>query len=58
MKVMLKYLKVTVQLELLYKRRKVDSLIQGYVDSDYVEFLDSRKPVSGYIFTLYGGAIS
>ena len=37
--------------------RRSDSLhIEGYIDSDYVE--DDRKSISGYIFTLAGGAIS
>ena len=37
--------------------RRSDSLhIEGYTDSDYVG--DDRKSMSGYIFTLAGGAIS
>jgi hypothetical protein len=30
----------------------------GYTDSDWASDKDSRKSTSGYIFTLYGGAIS
>ena len=37
--------------------RRSDSLhIEGYIDSDYTG--DERKSMSGYIFTLVGGAIS
>ena len=37
--------------------RRSDSLhIEGYTDSDYAR--DERKSMSGYIFTLAGGAIS
>ena len=37
--------------------RRSDSLhIEGYTDSDYVG--DDKKSMSGYIFTLAGGAIS
>jgi hypothetical protein len=37
--------------------RKSDSLqIVGYSDSDYAG--DDRKSISGYVFTLVGGAIS
>ena len=34
-----------------------DALV-GYVDSDFAANLDSRKSLTGYIFTLYGTAIS
>lgn len=36
LKGMLKYLRGTVELGLLYKKGKIDFLIQGYVDSDFV----------------------
>ncbi|XP_042059574.1 secreted RxLR effector protein 161-like [Salvia splendens] len=36
---------------------KGDALV-GYCDSDYVENIDSRKSHSGYIFTMYGAAVS
>jgi hypothetical protein len=40
---------------MMYKR--LDSLqIVGYSDSDYTG--DDRKSMSGYVFTLAGGAIS
>lgn len=34
------------------------NLVEAYVDSDYVGCIDTRKSLSGYIFTTYGGAIS
>lgn len=49
LKGMLKYLKRTMELGLLYKRGETDFLLQGYVDSDYAECLDTRKSMSGYI---------
>ena len=30
----------------------------GYVDSDYASCLDSRKLITGYVLTLFGGAVS
>ena len=32
--------------------------IRGYVDSDWVGDIDSRRSTSGYVFTMFGGAIS
>lgn len=32
--------------------------IHGYVDSDWVGDIDNRISTSGYIFTMFGGAIS
>ena len=54
-KKVLRYLQSTNGLMLTYRRS--DSLhIEGYSDLDYTE--DDRKSMSGYIFTLVGGAIS
>jgi hypothetical protein len=39
--------------------RKSDSLhIEGYSDSNFTRDVDDRKFISGYAFTLAGGAIS
>lgn len=32
--------------------------LQCYVDSDIVGSLDTRKSITGYIFTLYGAVVS
>ena len=37
---------------------KSNSGVLGYTDSDYVRNSDNRRSTTGYIFTLYGGAIS
>ncbi|KAL0460800.1 UNVERIFIED_CONTAM: Retrovirus-related Pol polyprotein from transposon TNT 1-94 [Sesamum latifolium] len=34
-----------------------DSLVVGYVDSDYAGDLDDRRSTTGYVFTLGGGSI-
>ena len=34
------------------------SKVKGFVDSDYVGSLDTRKSLTGYVFTIYGGAIN
>lgn len=33
-------------------------MVKRYVDSNYAGCLDTRKSLSGYIFTFYSGAIS
>jgi len=40
------------------KFKSTSSDVLGYVDSDYRGDLDHRRLISGYIFTLYEGAIS
>ena len=35
-----------------------EGVITGFVDSDYTGCLDSRKSLTGYVFTAYGTAIS
>jgi hypothetical protein len=53
----LRYAQGTKGLMLTYRR--TDSLkIAGYLDADYAGDVDDRKSMSGYVFTLAGGAIS
>lgn len=33
-------------------------VIEGYVESQYAGFLNSRRSLSGYIFTAHGGDVS
>ena len=50
------YVQGTKGLMLTYRRS--DSLeIEGYSDSDFAGDIDDRKSMSGYVFTLAGGAI-
>ena len=39
-------------------RRDFSEAIEGYVDSDYAGCLDSRKSITGFVFTAYGTAVS
>ena len=53
----LRYAQGTNDLMLTYRRS--DSLeIRGYSDTDFAGDKDDRKSMSGYVFTLAGGAIS
>ncbi|XP_040367238.1 secreted RxLR effector protein 161-like [Rosa chinensis] len=53
----LKYLKGTVDLGILYKRNGNEQL-EAYTDSDYAGDLDDQRSTSGYVFLLSTGAVS
>ena len=56
---MLRYLKGTAGLGIVYGRvDKSYDQIQGYVDSDFAGDLDKRRSITGYVYTLCGGAVS
>ena len=60
LKWMLKYMKGSKDVGILYKRFKgeCEEPLIGYCDSDYASNLDTRKSQSGYIFRMFGGAVS
>ncbi|KAK6149390.1 hypothetical protein DH2020_016915 [Rehmannia glutinosa] len=51
----LKYLRRTRDYMLVYSSGSLETI--GYTDSDFQGDIDSRKSTSGYVYTLYGGAI-
>ena len=55
-KQILKYLQRTRDYMLVYQDESLVSI--GYTDLDFQLDLESRKSISGYVFTLGGGAIS
>ncbi|KAE8702282.1 hypothetical protein F3Y22_tig00110483pilonHSYRG00048 [Hibiscus syriacus] len=54
----LRYLRGTADLCLVYDQSNCSSNVTGYVDSDYAGDLDKRRSLTGYVFTYFGGAIS
>lgn len=55
----MRYLKGSPNLGLMFRKQdKMEQPVVGFVDSDYAGNLDTRKPLTGFIFTLYGTAIS
>ena len=54
----LRYLRGTSSVGLLYGGVDGDIFLRVYCDSDYVGDRDARKSVSGYVFTLGIGSIS
>ncbi|XP_060675580.1 secreted RxLR effector protein 161-like [Ziziphus jujuba] len=53
----LRYVKGTINLGLLYKRGEECKLV-GYYDADYAGDHDTRRSTTGYIFSLGSGAVS
>ena len=56
MKNILKYLRKTRDIVLIYDGSDVK--LEGYTDSSFQSDPDDSKSISGYVFTLYGGAVS
>ena len=52
-----RYLKGTSDLGLIY-RGDIQCLVTGYSDSDYAGDVDSRRSMTGYVFTLGGSVVS
>ena len=52
----LRYLSGTKDMCICFGKSNIGVL--GYTDSDYAGNSDNRRSTIGYIFTLYGGAIS
>jgi len=53
----LRYIKGTIELGMLYKRGE-DITLVAYTDSDYAGDVDDRKSTSGFVFSLGTGAVS
>ncbi|KAL0345471.1 UNVERIFIED_CONTAM: Secreted RxLR effector protein [Sesamum radiatum] len=53
----LRYLKVTIEFGIFYKKGRVDELVT-YTDSDYAGDVEDMKNTSGYVFLLSSGAVS
>ena len=54
----LRYLKGTTDVGLIFDRAKMSDSVVGYVDSDFAGDLDKRRSLTGYLFTLSGSVIS
>ncbi|KAL9168477.1 hypothetical protein ABFS82_04G017700 [Erythranthe guttata] len=58
LKWLLRYLKGSVKLGLLFSKCKTESELCGYVDSNFANCRDSRKSSTSYVFTLNGSCVS
>ena len=53
----MRYLQGTNDYMLMYRRANYLD-VTSYLDVDFVDYMDSRKSTSGYIFMLPGGVVS
>lgn len=53
-----RYLQGTIDHGILYKRTEQENSLTAYSDADYAADTESRRPTSGYVFTIAGGCIS
>ena len=53
----LRYVRGTSDYGLLYTRSS-DPILSGYTDSDWVDSVDDRKSIVGYVFSLGSGAVT
>lgn len=60
LKWMLRYFKGTINFGLTYGVRAADlnHIIKGFADSNYVKCIDTRKSISGYIFTCFDDIVN
>ena len=52
-----KYLRGTINYEIMFSRQQSVPSIVGYVDADYATDLDDRRSTTSYVFTIGGGPI-
>lgn len=57
LKRILRYIKDTVDLALLYRKTNSPPLV-GYADSDWAGALDDRKSTTGYLFEVFGAVVT
>lgn len=58
LKRVLRYIKGTLHLSLIFKCEDIDNIIVGYADADWAGDRTDRKSTTGYIFKLFGNPIS
>lgn len=58
LKRVLRYIKGTIDLSLVFERNKNDVIIVGYVDSDWGGDLVDRRSTAGFVFKIFGSPVS
>lgn len=55
---MLRYIKGTLNMAMIFKRHEDASLLHGYTDSDWANDKNDRKSISGYVFKVFNNTVS
>lgn len=58
LKWLLRYLRGSADLNLIYSKSDANLRVQGYTDSDFAGDLDRQRSTSGYVFTVGGNTVS
>lgn len=58
LKRVLRYVKSTIDLKLIYKRNDDTDIVRGYADADWASDTSDRKSITGYVFMVYGSTVS
>ena len=59
LKWIMRYIAGTLTLGLIYRcKNRSDAEVNGFVDSDYAGCIDTRRSLTGYVFTIRGGCVS
>lgn len=58
LKRVLRYIRGTVDLKLVFHRDSDNGVLNGFVDSDWAGDITDRKSVSGYVFKIYSSTVS
>jgi len=53
-----RYLRQTMELGIRYQNSGGNMILKGYSDADYAGDTETRRSITGYIFTIAGGAVS
>lgn len=58
LKRVLRYIKGTLDLKLIYRRLPMSSMLVGYADADWANDVNDRKSITGYVIQVFGSAVS
>lgn len=58
LKRVLRYIKGTLDLKLVYTTQQMSSMLVGYVDADWANDVNDRKSITGYVIQVFGSTVS
>lgn len=58
LKRILRYIKGSLDLKLVYNRLPMNSMLVGYVDADWANDINDRRSITGYVIRVFGSTVS